>query len=91
MRRSSLPILALALALVLSACGGGVRSTTPTTSTLPAGAVATTSAEQLQESGHEGEGGSTAGGEQAPVPTAGQEPATSGAGGTTTTTSTAGG
>jgi hypothetical protein len=41
MRRPIVLMLALALALALSACSGGIR-TEPTTSTLPAGAVATT-------------------------------------------------
>jgi hypothetical protein len=69
-------MLALALALALSACSGGIR-TTPTTSTLPSGAVATTSPEQRQEDGAEGaeEGAS------APTTTVGI-----GTGGATTTT-----
>ena len=47
-------VLAMVLALILSACSGDVRPT-PTTSTLPPGEVATTAPGQGEE-GHAGEG-----------------------------------
>ena len=74
MRRLTVLLLALTLALGLSGCSGGLR-TEPTTSTLPAGAVASTLA------GSQGEATTTTSGSGA----AGSTTTTRLAGQTTTT------